>query len=135
MRKLAIILALGAIAWAIAAGYQIGARELANVELQDDMQDLASQTGTRIGLSALKNDDELRSAVVLKARRYDIELEPSQVTVEHMGSGYTSTVHLAAGYSAPVTVPGLSFTLHFKPATDKKLLIWRTHGTIIVPVA
>lgn len=132
MRKLAIIVALSAIAWAIAAAYQIGACEVANIELQDEMQDLASQLGTRVGYSALKNDEELRSAVILKAERYGIGLKPSQVTVEHMSSGYTSTVYLAADYITPVHLPGLSFTLHFKPATDKKLLVWRTHGTIIV---
>ena len=77
---------------AIAAGYQIAAFELASIELQDEMQDLASQLGTRIGVSALSGDEELRQAVIRKAEVHDIQLEPSQVTVEHMGSGYTSTV-------------------------------------------
>lgn len=74
MRKLAIIVALGAIAWAIAAAYQIGACEVAHIELQDEMQDLASQLGTRVGYSALKNDEELRSAVILKLKDMGLDL-------------------------------------------------------------
>jgi len=131
MRRLATILGLAVLLWVILAAYQIGACELANLELQDDMQDLASQLGTRIGYSQLANDEDLRNAVVRKAQRYDIPLDPSQVTVEHIGSGYTSTVHLAADYTTQVHVPGLTFVLHFTPETGKNELIWRTHGTIV----
>lgn len=134
MRKLAIILGLAATAWGIAAGYQVGADELANIQLQDDMQDLASQLGTRVGLSGMRSDEELRNAVIVMAQKHGIELKPGQVTVEHVGSGYTSTIYLAADYTTVVDVPGLSFTLHFRPATDKKLLIWRSNGIIIVTV-
>ena len=72
---------------ATAAGYQIAACELVSIELQDEMQDLASQLGTRIGASAPSGEEELCQAVIHKAEAHNIQLEPSQVTVEHMGSG------------------------------------------------
>jgi hypothetical protein len=131
MRKVAIILGSGVLLVAIIAGYQIGACELADIELQDEMQDLASQLGTRIGLSQLNSDEELRSAVIRKAQQHGIKLGPEHVTVEHMGSGSTSTLHLAADYTAPINLPGFSFTLHFTPATQRKLLGWRTQGTFV----
>jgi hypothetical protein len=130
-RKIVIILGLGLLATAIMAGYQIGVRELANIELRDDMQDLASQLGTRIGYSVLASDDELRNAVVRKAQNHGIALMPEHVTVEHIGSGYTSTVYIAAEYTASIDLPGLSFNLHFAPATGKKVLMWRSSGAFI----
>ena len=126
MRKPTIILSLGALVLAAVVGCQVAACELASIELQDDMQDLASQLGTRIGVSALSGDEELRQAVIRKAEAHHIQLEPSQVTVEHIGFGYTSTVYLAADYKELIHLPGVSFALHFTPATDKKLLVWRT---------
>ena len=123
-----MLLGIGFLGIAVTAGYQIGACELANIELQDDMQDMAAQLGTRVGYSPYKNDNDLRNAVIGKAERYGIELEPNQVTVEHMGSEYTSTVYLAADYKTLIHVPGYSFVMHFTPATGKRLLLWRPHG-------
>lgn len=128
MRKLAIILGLAVLGVAFFAGWQIGACELANVELQDEMQDIASQAGTRVGLAQMVTDDDLRNAVVGRARQHDIELEGSQVAIEHMGSGETSTVYMKVDYRAPINLPGFSFSLHFTPETSRKLLGWRPHG-------
>jgi hypothetical protein len=47
-------------------GWQIGASELA-YELQDELKDLASLGGARIGLAAPSSDDDLRQAVISKA--------------------------------------------------------------------
>lgn len=127
IRRFSIILGLAAVAVAVFAGYQIGACELANLQLQDDMQDLASQLGTRIGYSQLSSDDDLRNAVIRKAKAHDIELEPKQVEVRHMGSAETSTVYLAADYTVPINFHGFAFTLHFTPATGKKLQSWQSH--------
>lgn len=76
----------------ILAGYQIGACKLANIEPQDDMQDLASQLGIRIGYCQLSNDEELRSAVISEAEKHEIELQRNQVEVQHIGSGESSTI-------------------------------------------
>jgi len=116
MKKLVIITAIALTLVAGPAGWQIGASELANSELQDDMQDLASQNGSRIGLAAPKSDDELRAIVVHKALGYGIELDPAQISVQHTGSGITAQIHLAAYYTVAVNLLVASVNLHFTPS-------------------
>jgi len=50
-------------------GWQIGASELANYELKDDLKDLASQNSACIGLAAPRSDDDRREAVIGVVRR------------------------------------------------------------------
>jgi hypothetical protein len=127
MRKLLIILCLVALLLAITTAWQVVANQVANTELQDDMKDMASELGVRIGLSPSKTDDELRDAVINKAIKYDIKLTRRQVKVRHLGSGPMRTLYLQADYTVPVNLPGYSFEMHFSPATDKKLMYWRSN--------
>jgi hypothetical protein len=120
MGKAKLILGLAVLALALIAGWQIGACELANIELQSDLHDLSSQTGVRIGLNNLISDEELRNVVIRKAQAYDIELEPGQVTVQHPSAGTASDLYLAVDYKARVKLLGFSFFLHFTPASAPK---------------
>ena len=117
VRAVKSVLGLAVLVWASIAGWQIGACELADIRLRDDMQDLASQSGVRIGLTTAKSDDDFRNAVLGKAKQYDIELAPDQVTVERTGSGVTGTISIGADYTVPIHLPGFSFRLHFTPAS------------------
>jgi|SRR5579864_43338 len=63
------------------AGWRIGACELANMNFQDDLHDLASQVGTHIGFGAPSSDEETALSVIRKARERGIDLQPTQVTV------------------------------------------------------
>jgi hypothetical protein len=121
LRKTTILIGSVVFVVMVVMGWQIGSCELANIELQDDMQDLASQAGTRIGFVELRSDEDLRRAVMRKAKEHDIDLDPEQVSVQRSGSADTSTVYLAADYTAPVKLPGGSFTLHFRPSAGKKM--------------
>jgi hypothetical protein len=118
MGTIKIILGL-AVLLLLAVGWQFGSRELANIELQDEMHDLASQAGTRVGLVAPNSDDDLRGAVVRKAKQHDIELQPEQVTVQRTGSEDKQTLYLAANYTVPIVLPGFSFALHFTASSGK----------------
>ncbi len=102
------------------AGWQIGAWELANINLQEDMRDLASQAGAHIGVVAPMSDEDLSRAIVRKAWDHGIELKPTEVTVRRTDTGETSRLYLAADYTVPVNLPLVSFTLHFMPSSDKK---------------
>ncbi len=116
MKQIKTIVILGALAFAIVAGWRIGASEVANFELQEDLHDLASQKSSfRFGNAAPRSEDELREAVIRKASEHDIDLTPEQVTVQ------TSPTYLAADYSVPVNLPRVSFTLHFNPSSEKNL--------------
>jgi hypothetical protein len=120
MRTITIILGLAVLVFVSIAGWQIGACEVANIRLRDDMEDMASQSGVRIGLTSARSDDDFRNAVLNKARQYDVELAPEQVTVLRTGSSVTGTISLAADYTVPIHLPGFSFTLHFTPASGVK---------------
>jgi len=119
--KVKIFIGISVLVFVVIVGWQIVSCELANVELQDDMQDLASQAGARIGFVEPRSDEDLRRAVMRKAKEHDIVLDPDQVRVQRTGSGDTSSVYLAADYTALVKLPGGSFTLHFTPSTGKKV--------------
>jgi hypothetical protein len=119
MGKAKLILGLGILCLAVLAGWQIASCEIANLELQTDMRDIAAQVASRIGLEPPNSDDELRNAVIHKAEEHDIELEPAQVAVQRTGSGKTLAIYLAADYKARVNLLLYSFSLHFTPSSTK----------------
>jgi hypothetical protein len=118
MSKFKLIFALAASLLVLVMGWQVGACELANTELQDDLVDLAAQPGIPMGLDAARNDDELRNAVIRKAGQYGIQLTPEQVTVRQTLGGHD--LYLAADYEAHVGLLGLDFSLHFTPSSAGK---------------
>jgi hypothetical protein len=119
MGKARLILGLAVLGLAVAAGWQVASCEIANLELQTDLRDIAAQTASRIGLEAPNSDEELRNAVIHKAGEHDIQLDPGQVTVQQTGSGKTLSIYLAADYKARVNLLLYSFTLHFTPSSAK----------------
>ena len=121
MRNLKIAAGLSVAALVLVAGWQIGTGVLAYIELRDDMQDLASQLSLKVGLSAPITDDDFRRAVINKAMRYDISLEPDQVTVQRTGDGPQAKLYLRASYTVPVRIAGHVFQVHFTPESGKPL--------------
>lgn len=120
MPKLKIIAALAVLIVACNAGWQIAVCEVTSVELHDDMKDMASQLGGRIGLASAKSDEDFRNDILNKAKKYDIPLTPEQVTVQRNGVGFTATMYFAADYSVPIHLPGFTFQLHFNPESGPK---------------
>ena len=120
MRGITIILAAAVLVLTIMAGWQIGAGEVANINLQEDMRDLASQAGAHIGVVAPMSDEDLSRAIVRKAGDHGIELKPTEVTVRRTNTGEISSLYLAADYTVPVNLVVVSFRFHFTPSSDKK---------------
>lgn len=75
-----IVVGLLALVLTVIAVWQTAACELANVELRDDLHDLSAQVSARIGLVDFNTDKDFRDAVIRKAERYDIYLQPEQIT-------------------------------------------------------
>lgn len=119
MRRIQIILGLAMVILAMVAGWQIGAAEIANMNLQEDMRDMASQAGTHVGVVAPSTDEETARTVVRKASEHGIELSPDQVTVRSATSGEMSTWYLAADYTAPIHLGIVTLRLHFTPSSAK----------------
>jgi hypothetical protein len=120
MGKFKLIAGIGLFVLVCNLGWQIGASELASIELRDDMRDLTSQIGGRIGLLNAKSDDDFRNAILSKAQKYDIRLEPEQITVQRSGEGLAARVYLAAAYNVPIRIPGFAFQLHFNPESGTR---------------
>lgn len=118
-RSVIIIFCLATLVFISRTGWQIAAAELANVELREDMKDMAAHAGDRIGLINPRSDEEYRNGVVSKAKGYDIDLDPDHVTVERTGEGVATEIYLAADYDVPIHVSRFSFSLHFSPSTAK----------------
>ena len=118
MKRIRTLLVVAALTFGVLAGWKVGWYEVANLELQQDMHDIATETGFKFNVS--RSDDDLRNAVISKARGYDILLKESQVTVQHKNSGNASTVYLAADYRESVNLPGgYTFVLHFTPSSAR----------------
>lgn len=119
MHKISILLILLLLVVVVSVAWQVGAAELANVNLRDDMQDVGSQLGTHIGANPPPSDDDMTQAVIRKAREHGIELQSDQVTLRHIGEGTRSTFYLAADYKSTVNLLVFSFSLHFTPSSQK----------------
>jgi hypothetical protein len=124
MRKPVVLFFVALALLVVATGWQVVANQITSTELQDDMKDMSSELGARIGLIQPKTDDEVRDAVIGKALKYDIKLTRRQVKVGHVGAGVMRTLYVQADYNLPVVLPGYEFDMHFSPATDKKLRYW-----------
>ena len=118
MSRIKIIVVVAVLAFAVLGGWRIAASEVANLELQEDMHDLAAKGGMRYGY--VISEDDLREAVIHKAQEHDIRLDPAQVTVERTGSGLDTKMYLAADYNVPVDLPRYSLVLHFTPSSMKR---------------
>jgi hypothetical protein len=119
MRRIKIVLGSAALFLAIALGWAVSAAELANVNLQEDIRDIAAQGGTRIGLLPPSSDEDISNTVVRKAQGHGIALKPQQVIVRRTSSGETSTLYIAAHYTVSVNFWLFSLNLHFAPSSDK----------------
>jgi hypothetical protein len=96
-------------------GWQIGACELANYELQDDMKDLTAEMGARIGMVQASSEADIQNTVVRKADKYGIPLLPYQVRVDRYGSSESPEIHIRAEYDTTVNLLAYSFNMHFTP--------------------
>lgn len=119
MRAVKVIFGLAVLVLAGTAAWQIGAWEIANTNLQDDLRDMGTQAGARIGVVAPNSDEEMKTAVIRKAKERGVELSPVQITLRRIGSGERTTFYLAADYTVPVNLGLFSFRLHFTPSSDK----------------
>src|SRR5712671_8185574 len=116
MGTMKLILGFVVVVGVIMAASQVIPPELANYSFQDDLRQVAVAAGGNPN----KTDEDLRNAVVIKAKEHDIQLEPRQVTVQRLNSPGLSAAYVAADYSVPVNLPGYTFDLHFTPSSGNK---------------
>lgn len=117
-KKLGALLLVAAAVFYV--GWQIGSCEVANRELTDDLQDIAMQVGTKIGLDPIRQDSELRAIVIRRADDYGIELKPEQVSVQRSGNGEKEVIRIGVEYDRRVQLLVYSFRLHFAPSSGSR---------------
>jgi hypothetical protein len=119
MGRIKIFLAAAALFLAIALAWAVGVAEVANVNLQEDMRDMAAQGGSQIGLVEPRTDEDISKMVASKAQEHGIALKSEQVRVQRTSSGDRSNLHIAAHYTVSVNCWLFSLNLHFAPSSDK----------------
>jgi hypothetical protein len=119
MQRIKGILILAVLALVAVVAWQIGSAEIANLNFQEDIRNLAAQAGTHVGFVAPRTEEQETQAVIQKAGEYGIQLAPKQVTVQRTHNGELSTWYLKADYTVPINLGIASFQLHFRPASDK----------------
>lgn len=117
MGKTAVIIGVTLVALALIAGWQVVSCELANQAFQEDLQDVAAQGGARVGLLPPSSEEDIRNSIIQKAGTHGIVLQPGQITVEKKGTAEAPFFYVAVDYMACVDLAGLSFGLHFNPAS------------------
>ncbi len=117
--KAKIILGIAAIVLGAIVAYQIGSCEVANLELREDLRDIAAQNAPRIGLTGPNSDGDIRNSVVRSARDHGIVLQPEQVTVQRSGPVETPVFYLSVDYNARVSPLVYTLIFHFTPTSDR----------------
>jgi hypothetical protein len=97
----------GLIASRVAACY------IAKAELQSDMKDLCQQLSVTSGLADPLSEDQLRDAVIKRAKNDGIELSRDQVTVEKTATRKQSTVLLSVDYDGKIDLFVMTLNPHF----------------------
>ena len=116
MGAIKLIIGVVLIVGAVIACAQVIPPEMANLSFQDDLKEVAVLGGS----NQFKTDDDLRLAVLNKAKAREIEITPEQVTIQRIGQSGLSGVYVAVDYSVPVNLPGYSLVLHFNPNSGNK---------------
>ncbi|HEY6768184.1 MAG TPA: hypothetical protein VI386_25800 [Candidatus Sulfotelmatobacter sp.] len=116
MGTIKAIIGFLAIIAVVYGAFQIVPPEMNNYSFQDDLRQIAVMAGG----NPHESDDDLRSAVLLKAKSHDIALTPEQVVVQRIGTPGVPAVYVAADYTVPVSLLGYDLTLHFTPTSGNK---------------
>ena len=117
--KAKIIFGIAALLLGVFVAYQIGACEVANLELREDLRDIAAQNAPRIGLTGPNSDEDIRKSVLRSARDHGIVLEPQQITVQRSGPVETPVFYLSVDYNAHVSLLVYTLIFHFTPTSDR----------------
>jgi hypothetical protein len=116
MGTVKMILGIALIVAAIIVCIQVIPPEMTNFQFQDDLKEVAVVGGSNPN----KTDEDLRNAILLKAKMRELPLTPEQVSVQRIGQPGLAGVYLQVDYSVPVNLPGYSFTLHFTPNSGNR---------------
>ena len=115
MGTIKLVLGFAVIVAAVIVGIKLAPPFFSNYEFEDAIKNEALQS-----TYSTRSEDDIRLAVVKRARDFDIPLTEKQVHVSRSGSYGNGSLNIEAEYSVPVELPGYSTTLDFHPSTKNK---------------
>jgi hypothetical protein len=116
MGTVKLLIGFLAIVGVAVAGFQIAPPLLTNYSFQDDLRNIAMVDGSNIQ----KNEEDIRTDVLRKAKEHELQLDAKQITVQNISSPGMRAMYVAVDYSVPVNLPGYSFDMHFNPNSGNK---------------
>jgi|SRR5271165_62709 len=115
MGTLKLILGFGVFVMVAILGIKVVPPFFSNYEFEDAIKNEALQA-----TYSTRSEDDIRTAVIKRARDYDIALTEKQVHVTRTGTSGNGSLSITAEYSIPLDLPGYSTTLDFHASTANK---------------
>jgi hypothetical protein len=115
MATLKLIFGLGLFIAVGIAGFKVIPPFFSNYEFEDAIKTEALQS-----TYTTRSEDDVRQAVIKRAKDFDISLTEKEVRVTRTGSSGNGSLSISVDYSIPVEMPGYSTTLDFHPSTSNK---------------
>ena len=115
MGTMRLVLGFGVFALLGLMAFKVIPPYFSNYEFEDAIKNEALQS-----TYTTRTEEDVRNAVIKRARNYDIELTPKQVKVTRNGGFGQGSLTIEADYSVPLDLPGYSTTLEFHPSSQNK---------------
>jgi len=106
---------LAVMAAMVIAGVKVVPVYFNNYEFEDAIKNEALQA-----TYSSRSEEDIRDAVIKRARDYDITLTPKQVKVSRTGQYGNGSLFIEADYTVPIEVPGYSTVVEFHPSSKNK---------------
>ena len=104
----------------VVLAWQIGNAELENIELHDDLRDVAAQSGVNIGLNSPKNDEQMRKEVIDAAAEHGLRLQSDEITLQEHTSPRSNDpsagriwYDIKVDYTAHINLLVYTYPIHF----------------------
>jgi hypothetical protein len=115
MATLKLVLGVGLLLAVALIGLKVIPPFFSNYEFEDAIKNEALQS-----TYSTRSEDDIRDAVIKRARDYDIMLSPKQVHVSRVGGYGNGSLDIEAEYSVALDLPGYSTVLQFHPSSKNK---------------
>jgi hypothetical protein len=115
MSTLKMIVGLAVVVAMVVVGVKVIPVYFANYQLEDVIKTEALQS-----TYSTRTPDDIRDAIIKRAKDCDIPLTAKQVHVARSGSNGTGSLVIEVRYTATIDLPGYSTTVEFNPSTKNK---------------
>ena len=110
-----MVLGIAVFAAVVLVGFKVVPVYFSNYEFEDALKNDALQA-----TYSTHSEEEIRTAIIKRARDFDIDLTAKQVHVARTGLNGTGSISVDVEYSVPINLPGYSTVLEFHPSTQNK---------------